>query len=230
MEAYVLNNSGEHVPHNLLWCSEDPASYDCKDLYMKIARGFSTKLLRFSFFNKGPKMKPKAYDQIKTAIIVLLIQVAALWYAPAALGFPIEFTDASGNHIIIKSRPQRVVSLVPSISEILFKIGAEDAVQGVTYHTVHPSDASIKTIVGSFSAPSVSRIKTLNPEVIFYLDHHKKILEQFVLQDCQLINLKTDSIADSYNDILLLGKAGSKCQRYQYYHYCFISRYTEQNR
>ncbi|MBC8431561.1 MAG: adenosylcobinamide amidohydrolase [Desulfobacterales bacterium] len=151
-------------------------------------------------------MKSEAFFNNNKLIFIFLIQIIAWWYVPAVFCYPVQFTDAGGNNIIIKSRPQSVVSLVPSISEILFKIGAGDAVQGITFHTAHPFDASNKTIVGSFSSPSISRIKALNPEVVFYSSHNKKVWEQFRHQNCQLINLKTDSIADSCKNIRLLGQ------------------------
>ena len=151
-------------------------------------------------------MKPKAYCRVKKFIIVFLIQLAAWWCVTAAFCYPIQFTDANGKIIIIKNRPLRVVSLVPSISEILFKIKAGDAVQAVTYHTSYPAEASTKTVVGGFSNPSVELIAKLNPDIIFYSRHHQKVWERFHHQKCQLINLETNTITESFQNILLLGK------------------------
>ena len=151
-------------------------------------------------------MKPKAYYQVKKFIIVFLIQFAAWWCVTTAFCYSIQFTDASGENIIIKNRPLRVVSLVPSISEILFKIKAGDAVQAVTYHTSYPAEASTKTVIGGFSNPSVELIAKLNPDIIFYSRHHQIVWERFHPKKCQLINLEINSIAASFRNILLLGK------------------------
>lgn len=122
-----------------------------------------------------------------------------------AFSYPINFTDAQGNDISIKEGPLRVVSLVPSITEIIFKIGAGDAVKGITYHTTYLPETSEKEIIGGFSSPSLIRIEEMNPDVIFYSHSHKMVTERFANKGCQLINLETDSIVDSYKNILLLG-------------------------
>ena len=135
-------------------------------------------------------MKPTTYYQTKKFIIIFLIQLSAWWCVTAAFCFPIRFTDASGENIIIKNRPLRVVSLVPSISEILFKIKAGDAVQAVTYHTSYPAEASTKTVIGGFSNPSVELIAKLDPDIIFYSRHHQKVWERFHHQKNRLRKLR----------------------------------------
>ena len=158
------------------------------------------------FFLKEKKMKPEAYFNNKKLILVFLIQFVVLWHVTLSFSYPIQVEDAQGNNITIKNRPLRVVSLVPSISEILFKIGAGDTVQAVTYHTTYPAEASTKTVIGGFSNPSVELIAKLNPDIIFYSRHHEKVWERFHHKKCQLINLETNSIAESFQNILLLGR------------------------
>ena len=151
-------------------------------------------------------MKPIAHFRKKKLLLFLLVQFAVLWHVVPSFSYPLQFEDSQGNTITIKTRPLKVVSLVPSISEILFKIGAGDAVKGITYHTVYPAETSNTTIVGGFFYPSAERIEKLQPEIVFYSGLHKKILERFHDKECQLINLDADSIAESYQNILLLGR------------------------
>lgn len=137
---------------------------------------------------------------------VFFILFASLLIAAPAYSYPVKIVDDQGNQITITKRPSKVVSLVPSVTEIIFRIGAQDAVKAITYHSTYPPGTSKKEIVGGFFSPSVDLIEDMNPDIIFVSSLHKKVKERFGHGKCQLINLKTDSIADSYNDILLLGK------------------------
>lgn len=62
---------------------------------------------------------------------------------------------------------QRVVSLVPSVTEILFALGAEENLVGVTTFCDYPEEARLKQKVGDFSNPSVERILGLDPGLVF---------------------------------------------------------------
>jgi adenosylcobinamide amidohydrolase/ABC-type Fe3+-hydroxamate transport system substrate-binding protein len=102
------------------------------------------------------------------------------------------------------------VSLVPSITEIIFKIGAGDAVKAITYHDTYPSEAATKEIIGGFFSPSLKTIETMRPDVIFYSHFHKQVKDKFGHDKCHLVNLETDSMADSYNNIRILGRIFNK--------------------
>ena len=45
---------------------------------------------------------------------------------------PREFVDATNHPVLISTPPQRIVSLIPSITEILFTLGLADSIIGVT--------------------------------------------------------------------------------------------------
>jgi ABC-type Fe3+-hydroxamate transport system substrate-binding protein len=48
-------------------------------------------------------------------------------------------TDQMGRSVTVPQRPQRIISLVPSQTELLFDLGLGEAVVGVTKFCVHPS-------------------------------------------------------------------------------------------
>jgi len=55
--------------------------------------------------------------------------------APGGDGsFPVTFVDTLGREVTIAQEPQKVISLTPAITEILFAIGAGDKVAAVTDH------------------------------------------------------------------------------------------------
>ncbi len=125
--------------------------------------------------------------------------------ADALAAYPVEFTDAGGARISLSGPPQRVVSLVPGITEILFELGAGDAVKGVTWHDTFPLDAVRKEVVGGFLSPSLQRIEALTPDVVFLSSPHREARDRFAAQACRTVQLECGSIADIYRNIELLG-------------------------
>ncbi len=92
--------------------------------------------------------------------------------APAATEVPateeIKFTDALGDEIVLTETPQRIVSLAPSITEILFEIGAGGQVVGRTDYCNYPKEALALPSIGGFSAEAISleTIISLEPDLV----------------------------------------------------------------
>ncbi len=145
---------------------------------------------------------------MKKNIVNALSGILICWicFSTSAFSLPVKITDAYGKPIIIQKAPVRVVCLVPSAAETLFRIGAEKAIAGLTYHDIYPSEASLKPIVGGFFEPSVSAIEMIKPDMIILSDIHTEVKEKFSGSDCLLVEMKTTSLSDSFSDIMLLGK------------------------
>ena len=111
----------------------------------------------------------------------------------SAQASPISFTDDRGQRITISQQPASVVSLVPSVTEVILKIGAGDALAGITHHSVFPKEASQKRIVGGFFSPSLKAIQALSPDVIFYSGLQKEVIKAFEGSGTLLICLRTTS-------------------------------------
>lgn len=63
-------------------------------------------------------------------------------------------------------RPERIISMAPSCTEILFAVGAGDRVVGVTYYCDYPPEASKLEKIGGYSTPSLEMILHLEPDLI----------------------------------------------------------------
>ncbi|MCD6185295.1 MAG: adenosylcobinamide amidohydrolase, partial [Deltaproteobacteria bacterium] len=124
--------------------------------------------------------------------------------------YPFSFTDHAGNKITITARPSNVVSLVPSVSEIICKVGAADVLKGVTWHSTLPSEIAKKDIIGGFFSPNLSKIESIQPDIIFVAQIQKNVIKRFSDGKQILIDLETDSINDSYDNIMLLGRIFDK--------------------
>ena len=77
------------------------------------------------------------------------------------------FTDQTGNTISLTAAPKRIVSLVPSQTELLADLGLEDEVVGITKFCVHPNEwFRNKTRVGGTKDVKADRIAALSPDLI----------------------------------------------------------------
>ena len=73
-----------------------------------------------------------------------------------------EVVDDIGRHVQVAARPERIVSLAPSITEILFAIGAGDRIVATTSFCTFPPEAANTTKIGDTQRPDVERILALN--------------------------------------------------------------------
>jgi iron complex transport system substrate-binding protein len=108
----------------------------------------------------------------KTLIPILLIALltaCAPQAAPTADSIPeaMTYTDSLGREITLEAAPQRIVSLAPSNTEILFAVGAGSQVVGRDEFSDYPPEAaSIETIGGSFGEYNVEAIVALKPDLV----------------------------------------------------------------
>ncbi|SHF47880.1 ABC-type Fe3+-hydroxamate transport system, substrate-binding protein [Salegentibacter echinorum] len=76
-------------------------------------------------------------------------------------------TDQLGRKIQLSATPKRIVSLVPSQTELLIDLGLEEELVGITKFCVHPKQLrEVKKVVGGTKEVHLEKIKTLNPDLI----------------------------------------------------------------
>jgi iron complex transport system substrate-binding protein len=90
----------------------------------------------------------------------------------------LSFTDELGRTIKVKTRPERIVSLAPSVTETLFALGLGDRVIGVTSYCDYPPEAAHKEKVGDTQRPSIEKIIALGADLVIASTASQ--LEQFV--------------------------------------------------
>lgn len=80
---------------------------------------------------------------------------------------PGKFTDQLGREIVLAQIPRRIVSLVPSQTELLYDLGLEDAIVGQTIFCVHPADKFDKAQkIGGTKKLHIEKIRELKPDLI----------------------------------------------------------------
>ena len=77
------------------------------------------------------------------------------------------FHDQLGNLICLEKFPQRIISLVPSQTELLFDLGLGELVVGITKFCIHPKEwFETKARVGGTKSVDIKMIKSLRPDLI----------------------------------------------------------------
>jgi len=78
-----------------------------------------------------------------------------------------EFTDQMGNQVVVSFPPKRIVSLVPSQTELLAYLGLAERVVGITKFCVHPAGwRTSKTVVGGTKKFNIELIGSLKPDLV----------------------------------------------------------------
>jgi iron complex transport system substrate-binding protein len=75
-------------------------------------------------------------------------------------------TDSLGNDVTLDAAPERIVSLTPAGTEILFALGLGDRVVGVDVFSYYPEEAAALPQVGDYSGPATEAIVALQPDLI----------------------------------------------------------------
>lgn len=135
-------------------------------------------------------------------IILLFLKVKQL----------IQTIDQLGNGFSFVESPRRIISLVPSISELICDLGKEDCLVGCTSYCVHPTTLSDITKVGGTKKVDIALLRSLSPDLIIANKEENtksdilKIQEEFKVW---VSDVKTheDAMEMTMNLSFLLGKS-----------------------
>ena len=101
----------------------------------------------------------------RRAITLLVVALTCVF---VVTGIAEAFTarDMAGREVTLAAPPKRIVSLVPSVTEILYALGAEGMLVGVTDFCDFPPEARTRPKVGGMVAPSLEAIVALKPDLV----------------------------------------------------------------
>ena len=100
--------------------------------------------------------------------LVMALTLAAFPAASLAEAQTVEVIDALGRAVTVEGVPERIISLSPSNTEILFALGVGDKVVGVDAYSDYPEEAAaIENKVGDYAGPNVELIISLEPDIVF---------------------------------------------------------------
>ena len=153
-------------------------------------------------------MKRSISVQFVFVLLLMALPVSALSCRSEAAAVITAVDDASRT-VYIEQTPQRVVSLSPSITEILFAIGLGDKVVGVTEHCDYPEAARAKPKVGGYFTTSLEDIVAKDPDLIL-TDGYDPVMQQLEGLGIPMLVLQPEDIDGIFKDIDLVGKVMNK--------------------
>ena len=115
--------------------------------------------------------------------------------------------DDLGRLVAINGTPQRIISLAPSNTEILFALGLGDKVVGVTDWCDYPPEALDKEKVGGYDTPDIEKIAALTPDLILVAYGTPiDVINTLEGLGLTVFGIKSTDLDDVLNDIRTVGE------------------------
>lgn len=120
----------------------------------------------------------------------------------------IQLKDQMGRTMVFSKPPERIISLIPSITELIVDLGLKEKLVGVTKFCVHPTDIrEEKRVVGGTKGVRMERIRALKPDLILCNkeENTKEMVEELMAEfPCHISDINT--IEESYELIQQYGE------------------------
>lgn len=141
----------------------------------------------------------------------------SLWVLVAMLLFAVGCEKESEPAEAAADGQMRIVSMAPNLTEILFALGLDDEVVGVTRHCNYPPQALTKPKIGTFWQPDVEAVVAGRPTLVIAEDfaQQRQLTEQLERLGCATLTVKIETIAQLYDGILSIGQAVGRIEQAQ---------------
>ncbi len=146
-------------------------------------------------------------------ILIGILVITTLNFDSDNLSSPFSVVDGVGRTVTIEEYADRIVSIAPSCTEILFALGLEDKVVGVpTYSGYSPKiqekiDNGDLTTVGTFSQTSIETVVSLDPQLILSKSGYQlSTAEKLAELEKTVVVLTHEGFSGLLDDISLVGK------------------------
>lgn len=146
-------------------------------------------------------------QNVRNCLLILLPLALFLSSSCASPSPPGNVVDGLGRTVNIEQIPQRIISLAPSNTEILFALGLGDRVVGVTEYCNYPEEAKAKPKVGGFSTVDIERVVHLEPDLILATNiHSQTVIPALEELGLTVLALTPASLDELMSNITLVGK------------------------
>lgn len=104
----------------------------------------------------------------------------------------------------------RIVSLAPSLTEMLFALGLGDKVVGVTRFCAYPAETADLPKVGGYYDPNLEAILALRPNLVVLFGKQDEVISHLDELGISMLQVQGDTVADICNAMLAIGR---KCEK-----------------
>ncbi len=141
------------------------------------------------------------------SLVALSIPACSQPAAPSSTTAAITVTDQLGRTVTVDRPPQRIISLAPSNTEILYALGLADRVVAVTSYDDYPLEAKQKPNIGGFSNPSLEKIVSFTPDLVVATQiHQKQVIPELEAKGITVLALNPTTMGEVMSAISLVGK------------------------
>lgn len=125
--------------------------------------------------------------------------------------FSLEVTDQAGRVVRIEKMPEKIISLAPSNTEIVFALGLADRLVGVTEFGDYPEAAKDKPKIGGFNTIDIEKVVAIEPDLILATNiHQKEVIPALERLGLTVLTLDPKTLDEVLESITLLGRATGK--------------------
>jgi iron complex transport system substrate-binding protein len=156
--------------------------------------------------------QPISIRGINWLLVALLSLILVLAACSPGGQTPVDYVfDDLGRLVAINGTPQKIISLAPSNTEILFALGLGDKVVGVTTDCDYPPEALDKEKVGGYPTPDIEKIVALNSDLILVAHGTPMdVINSMVGLGLTVFGVKTTDLDDLLNDIRRIAEITDK--------------------
>jgi len=148
---------------------------------------------------------------VSVMLVGLIVACACALPAEEAVLFPIEVTDQLGRVVKLEKIPERIISLAPSNTEIVYALGLEDKLVGVTEYCDYPEAAKDKPKIGGYKTVDIERVVEIQPDLVLATDYHKaEVIPGLERLGLTVLALDPRSLDEVLEAITLAGKCTGK--------------------
>jgi iron complex transport system substrate-binding protein len=121
------------------------------------------------------------------------------------------YTDDTGRTVQIQGTVQRIISLSPSNTEMVYALGLQDKLVGVTSYDNYPPDAKNKTIVSDFSTIDMEKIVNAKPDLVLADSiQQKDTIPALEKLGITVYTMSPNTMDEIYHDLKTLGQITGK--------------------
>lgn len=119
--------------------------------------------------------------------------------------FPVTVTDSTGTEIVLDKRPERIVSIVPSNTEILFALGLGKNIVGVSDWDNYPEEVKNIEKVGGLDV-NTEKVVSLKPDLIFANSSNRKSIQPLRDLGLKVLVVDAKNLEETFSTIQLIAK------------------------
>jgi len=140
-----------------------------------------------------------------------LLLIITCWTATGLAIFDLRQSQDYGD-TPLPTRADRIVSLAPNLTEILFALGLEKEIVRVTLDSDYPPAAAKKPKAGTFWQPNIEAIIAARPNLIVTLgfEQQKNLAERLKRINYNCLTVNIEKVSDLYEAIEAIGAAAGK--------------------